>query len=296
MPLATEWAGFIDATHVFAIGNNLDVINASVHRTVESWQPEGPSPRNDVAHHFGRLALLPNRRRAYVSDDPRHEILVLDSEDSNCSPDPNGLAVFYTGDGVLADVVGGADLSAVGGVQFKPGRVGQAFALDGISGYLVAESSGHFHFGYRDSSVALYVKFESLQGAMTILDRGSADGRPTVRLVKNSDNRLGFEFATKQGHRLLRSRTNVLADRWYHVAVTKDDGAIALYVNGALEDRQTSGTEEHVEWSPFYFGASSDKNHFFHGKLDEIMFYDRSLATDEVRRLYEKRESGVCRM
>jgi hypothetical protein len=117
-----------------------------------------------------------------------------------------------------------------------------------------------------------------------------------VRLVKNSDNRLGFEFATKQGHRLLSSRTNVLADRWYHVAVTKDDGAIALYVNGVLEDRQTSGTEEHVEWSPFYFGASSDKNHFFQGKLDEIMFYDRSLATDEVRRLYEKRESGVCRM
>jgi hypothetical protein len=289
-------ARFIDAARVLVFGSSLQVVNASLYTTVEQWQQKDP-PSGEKAHGFGTMALLPNRRQAYVTDRERREILILDAEKGDCAPPSNGLVAFYSGDGVLADVAGESDLSAVGSVQFGPGRVGQAFALDGVSGRLVAQPSGHFRFGYRDSSFALYVKFDSLDGTMAILDRRSLDGRPNTHLAKTPDNRLAFEFATKQGSQLLlNSRTRVLADRWYHIAVTKDDQGLALYVNGVLEDRHKSGTEQSGDVLQILFGATWDRKHFMHGKLDEIMFYDLALTGDEVRRLYEKRESGACRM
>ena len=120
---------------------------------------------------------------------------------------------------------------------------------------------------------------------------------PSVRLAKSTDNRLTFAFARKQGAQpLLITRTKVLADRWYHIAVTKDDEGLALYVDGALEDRQILGSEPVVELSPLYFGATWDGKTFLHGKLDEIMFYNRALTGDQVHDLFERRESGECRM
>ena len=298
MPLPADAAGFIDAARVVVMGSRLSVLNISLSfRTLEQWQPQDP-PTGGAAHEFGAMALLPNHRRAYINDRDRHEILILDAERDGCTPSADGLVTLYSGDGVVDDVAGESDLSASGGVQFGPGRVGQAFELDGVSGHLVAEPSGHHRFGYRDSSFALYVKFASLEGTMTILDRKSRDGRPSARLAKTPDNHLAFEFATTQvgAPLLLNSRTTVLADRWYHVAVTKDDEGTAMYVNGVLEDRGRPLAEPTVELTPFYFGATWDRKQFLHGKLDEIMFYDRTLTAEEVRRLYEMRESGACRM
>jgi WD40 repeat protein len=295
MPLMTESAGFIDPTRVLVFGSSLTVVNASLYTTMEQWQPKGAP--GEIAHGFDAMALLPKHRRAYFNDRQRQEILILDAEDSACSSAANEPVTFYSGDGVLTDVAGESALSALGGTEFAPGRIGQAFALDGVSGHLVAQPSGHYRFGYRDSSLALYVKFDSLKGAMTILDRRSREGRPSARLAKTSDNRLAFDFARKQGAQpLLISRTKVLADRWYHVAVTKGDEGLAIYVNGTLEDRQTLGSEPIVELSPFYFGATWDGKAFLHGKLDEITFYNRALTRDQVHDLFEKRESGACRM
>jgi hypothetical protein len=57
-----------------------------------------------------------------------------------------------------------------GSVEFGPGRVGQAFVLNGRVGYLAEPWKGRYQFGRRDSSVALYAKFASVDGEMALFD------------------------------------------------------------------------------------------------------------------------------
>ena len=93
--------------------------------------------------------------------------------------------------------------------------------------------------------------------------------------------------------------TSVQANRWYHVAVTKDDEAVTLYVNGKMESRKPLGQRRdglEVGSSPMDVGRARDRRSFLHGKLDEILLYNRALSEDEVRRLHQMRESGPCKI
>jgi hypothetical protein len=296
VPVGAGGANFIDLKRVLLFGSNLAVMSASEYTIVEKWPPQDPR-QGESPHDFGAMALLPKRRRIYLCDGARREIMILDAEDDTCKPPSNGLVAFYSGDGVVGDVIGGSSMLASPGVQFGPGRVGQAFVLDGVSGHLVSQPLGDFQFGYRDSSISTYVNFGGLEGSMTILDRRSLDGQCSVHFEKAPDNRLVFEFTTTKGTQFrLYSRTRVVPDRWYHLAVTKDDRELAMYVNGVREDRCGAGTVRDYGPFPIYLGSSADGSASLKGKLDEIMFYDRALTGEQVRDLYLKRESGACRM
>jgi len=67
-----------------------------------------------------------------------------------------------------------------------------------------------------------------------------------------------------------------------------------------LEDRKSVGAERaagaNTATPTLYLGATKDGQQLLHGKLDEVLFYNRALTSDEVRRLYELRESGKCRI
>src|SRR4051812_262251 len=47
-------------------------------------------------------------------------------------PAPSGLVAWWTGDGNALDALGGNNGLLEGGTGFAPGKVGQAFSLDGI--------------------------------------------------------------------------------------------------------------------------------------------------------------------
>uniref|UniRef100_Q01PZ1 LamG-like jellyroll fold domain-containing protein n=1 Tax=Solibacter usitatus (strain Ellin6076) TaxID=234267 RepID=Q01PZ1_SOLUE len=294
LPVTTAFARFIadDQARVLVGGSGLRIMDAPLRKSFEEWQPEA-SP-GEKAHVIDAMAFLPGRRRTYVTDSTWGRILVLDAESGDCNPVPNGLIAHYPGDGVYADVVGESTLSPVGGVHFAPGHAGQAFEFDGVSGQLIMLPSGHHQFGFRDSSLVSYVKFGSLRGTMIMLDREPRRGL-RVRLARSPDQRIALDWDLG-GHCHLRSRTEVLANRWYQIAVTKTDQEVALYISGTREDScpLTTGAESH--WAPMSFGSAWEGTDRLQGKLDEILFYDRALTSDEVRKMYAKRESETCRM
>lgn len=90
---------------------------------------------------------------------------------------------------------------------------------------------------------------------------------------------------------VLRSRTILIPNRWYHVAVTWDLTVVRLYVNGTLETSAecvrcdvTPNVMHDVisrlgDWLP------DGRSHRFGGALDEFRLYDRALSPDEVLRL-----------
>jgi Concanavalin A-like lectin/glucanases superfamily len=293
LPESGHPARFMGPDRVLIAGNGLTVMYPSQDLASERWD----SPYGG----FGPIVFAGDHRKAYVGVWPLGQVLTLTAAGPECVPPSADLMASYPGDGVPTDVVGGTDLIAAGSVGFGPGRVGQAFVLDGRSGYLHADWTGHFQFGQRPASVAAYVKFARVDGDMAILDRTFSEAAVKARLIKAEDNRLHFDFALKQGGPVrLASKTVVVPGRWYHVAVTRSEAEISLYVDGMLEDNRPLGSERTAdggyEVAPLYLGATRDHRAFLEGKLDEVLFYGRALSPDDVRHLYQLGQTPACRM
>jgi len=72
---------------------------------------------------------------------------------------------------------------------------------------------------------------------------------------------------------------------WYHIVAVYNGSYSLLYINGTLDASQAnSGTIDLVN-SPLYVGADNYRYHW-NGTIDELMIYNRSLDSTEIKALY----------
>jgi DNA-binding winged helix-turn-helix (wHTH) protein/DNA-binding beta-propeller fold protein YncE len=283
-------APFVDSSRFLVLGTSVTVMDVTSGTIRENWE-----------HGFGgyyRAIFTPDGRRAFLGG--HHDILMLETEDQGCSPPQIGLEQFYSGDGTMEDTAAVTELTPRGDVSFVPGKIGQAFFFNG-TGFLDGPRTANYSFGVLDSTLALYVKFASLEGEMTLLERMTTAKDKGFAVLKSEDNRFFLEVVTTNGLVRLASKNRATENHWYHLAIAKNDRGLALYVDGVLEDQRFLN-------SPPYFLTGGDLLHRLHigagdggrlplrGWLDEIAFYDRALSPGEVKALYQLRESGPCKL
>lgn len=80
--------------------------------------------------------------------------------------------------------------------------------------------------------------------------------------------------------------------KWYHVAVTRSETEVAIYVNGELLNTAEASGQLNVAGisQPLRIGAMSENGGYFLpfiGKLDEVRLYSRALSADEIAGIYE---------
>ena len=65
-----------------------------------------------------------------------------------------------------------------------------------------------------------------------------------------------------------------------------------------LEDKSVilGGSAEINGTGPMLLGVSRERRYYLHGKLDEVLLYNRALGPTEIHHLYQIRESGPCRV
>jgi DNA-binding winged helix-turn-helix (wHTH) protein len=276
---------FVDNSRFLLTGSTISVHDAARYTPVERMEGE-----------FGGTVFAPNGSRAYIASAKPRGVLVLESEGADCAPPPNfGLAVHYPADGTFEDSVNSWRLSPHGGVRFLPGRVGQAFYFDG-GGFLSAASLGHYNsvIGSRDMSLSLYAKLAGDHGNEALLDWKGGGPSGEIRLVASENHRLIFQ--AWPGGILVRSKSSVTANTWYHIAVTRTENEIALYINGEDEGHGSAPPQVGDAYTSLTLGGYSSGSPAFRGWLDEVAFYSRALTAKEVRDLYELREHGPCKM
>jgi hypothetical protein len=278
-------SGFLDQSRFLTIGQSVSVIDATKYTTLERWGGEGRGGPSvfDSARHI-----------AYLGVQEDNSILRFEGEGPECSPPAAGLTMYYPADGSTDDAAGITALKAKGGVRFAPGKVGQAFFLDG-TGFLSETWTGHYKFLSQESAVALYVKTAIVGEEEVMIDWTNENPQAGIRLIKSLDDR--FVFQAWPGGSSLTSRTLAKPGVWYHIVVTRTDHNLTLYVNGEPEV-QTSAPirfDDHQQHS-LLLGARSPGQPAFHGWLDEIAFYNRALNAAEIRKLYQLRESGPCKL
>ncbi|MFW6172448.1 MAG: LamG domain-containing protein, partial [Elusimicrobiota bacterium] len=75
--------------------------------------------------------------------------------------------------------------------------------------------------------------------------------------------------------------TGFSTGNWHHVVIASDSGTATLYIDGVSEGAKDIGS-----FSLDVIGANQDDSYAWNGKLDEFMFFNKTLSQDDVDRLY----------
>jgi hypothetical protein len=235
---------------------------------------------------FTVFAFSPTR--LFVSSGPdATPLLVFDMETKGRELSTEKLVNHYSGDGTLDDSVGVSLLKAVGAVQFAPGLIGQAFRFDGTG---AVEGSGDATCWPCEENwtESFFAKFDSIDGEMTLLDRGGAPfGHWRHRVFKAKDNRLVLQVGEPSGGRQALGPADTQVNQWYHVAVVADRNRRTLYIDGVSQGYVDVTEPEAEKFNRGFvtFGASPGMRTAFHGLIDEIAWYERALDAHEVMAL-----------
>jgi hypothetical protein len=82
-------------------------------------------------------------------------------------------------------------------------------------------------------------------------------------------------------------RNWVPRESWRHVALVRDGEQVRVYLDGRLEPEVSGASAPPSAADQIWIGGRSDGQFGFEGRIDEVAFYGRALAADEVKRHYE---------
>lgn len=239
--------------------------------------------------------ISPDRGTVYFARPESKDLLVLSEQPRQCADLPPGMAYHFTGDGVPNDVVAGAAVSPLKGVEYAPGFIGSAFSIDGDKRKLQLGPSFTMMFGPVDWSTAFYLKTSDSSGSIFEWIAGAPElGAWSLGIEAN---RVFLKFLTSNGDSIdLRSNWD-LTPSWTHVAVTQHDRQFTLFLNG-----ESAGTawlprspQQHGFNRQMKFGWSDEQVGNFSGLIDEVGFWTRALNPEEVRQMYDVQRTAPCR-
>ncbi|MGD0413487.1 MAG: LamG domain-containing protein [Verrucomicrobiota bacterium] len=216
---------------------------------------------------------------------------------------PPGLIGWWQAEGNYLDTVGGNNLSPDGGVTFAPGRFGQAFHFDGITGSAYCTGAAALN-GWTQFTLEAWINLDITND----VPNGSA-GRGIISRVGNAANNgmnnYGYQFGTFDNSTGLFCQFNangqawpsyqttglfpqpLVTGVWYHVAATYDHNATVLYFNGSpLVTNVVGPVTIATSTSSFRISKDDNGNVPFPGRIDDVRIYNRALTAAEIAYLY----------
>lgn len=205
-----------------------------------------------------------------------------------------GLVGEYLFSGNAEDTSGFGHHGRVEGATLTVDRFGEAnsaYAFSGQGDYIAL--SPFPSLNAEAFSVSVWAKYDqdaALKGWNSAIVSQDDHGRML------DQSRRVFQLSTKgeyvTWHRMRQTKDAVgkqpiQRGEWYHFTAIYDGTQHRLYLNGVLQDVQTGSFEPNLE-EPIFIGKknSDEKRFWFHGVLDDIRIYDRSLTDSEVLELY----------
>jgi len=222
---------------------------------------------------------------------------------------PAGLVSWWPGDRNADDIVDSNPGTLHGGATFAPGKVGQAFSLDGVDDFVQVAHNANLDPGTGSFTIAAWVNKTPSSGQGVIVSKDEC-GQQCISFVSSS---YYIMLVTKGGRFQVRLRDSdpreeiqiltaptIIADgNFHHVVMQRDMAAseLRVYIDGAL-DRSAALSpgatgaimDNDGEPDPLIIGATvccgrTTKQGFFSGLIDEVQFYNRALAQSEIQAL-----------
>lgn len=144
---------------------------------------------------------------------------------------------------------------------------GASLGLDGSGDYISGALSANYNFGAGDFTVEGWFRLTALPGEVHLIEQfegGSGPGWSCY--VQSVGNFLEFFYT---GAFTLRSTTALTTGAWYYFAVSRIGSSAKLFLDGVLEDTETSGTASDASSLGLRIGARGTVGSW-PGHVDEV--------------------------
>jgi gliding motility-associated-like protein len=223
----------------------------------------------------------------------------------------NGLVACYPFNANAKDESGNGNNGTVNGATLTTDRFGKANSAYNFNGSsLIAVNPAQFK--NQSYTYATWVKLDNLPSAgdnNCFITVGGAGGDQVLSVTSSyqAQTSNGFNVGGYNNGNPIQSNNwnNVTPTigKWYHVACTRDNNSVKLYVDGQLIANNsilttTGGTTPNYG-SPTYvtFGArNGGASQYMQGSLDDIHLYNRPLSAAEVKALYDENPAPTIRI
>lgn len=220
-----------------------------------------------------------------------------------------GVVAFWRGQGSAADELGTHSGAVNAGVGYAAGRIGQAFAFDGLTGSVEVPFASDLDDFSTSFTMALWVKGGASNTMDCSIDCQSLLATPSygIEISPGNDFVDGANVSLRtnsSGGVVYWSDANgggypLAATTWYHLATTYDGSAVRLFVNG-LEvgnPQQVQGSILSMRRSDrLSIGSGAGKRvagELFDGLVDDVVVFSRALSAEEIQGLYQRSSGGL---
>ena len=229
-------------------------------------------------------------------------------ESGSCVAPPSGLVSWWRAEGDFSDATGGNPGTRLGGVRHAPGRVGQAFLFDGLTGDVSVGVRPNLDVGRGDGFtyeawISPMGTAVDVPGAGPVLEYADGvhvwqwdEGAPFSGFLGHIGSSTGY---------FVRANEGLAQNSWSHIAFTYSTltGEATLYHDGALAAQATGPSRadfaSFVTWTEFHIGRRPPGSYgsggqTFNGMIDEVSVYNRVLTKPEIWSIFHAGGSGKC--
>ena len=212
---------------------------------------------------------------------------------------PPGLVAHWSGEGKGKDSVGSNNGVLHGDVSIEPGKVGQAFALDGPGAYVEVPSSPEISPEGPFSVVAWvnYLRTSGSSSSVPVVAKGRDAPGPIDWFLGISPGRKLRLHANVGGQWIYFDCASTIAPgKWYHVAMVYDGTSLRGYVNGKLDGTQAVSGALQTTDNSLKIGAYAPVNggrgdgFCLPGKIGEVSLFNRAISASEIKAIYTQQK------
>ncbi len=214
-----------------------------------------------------------------------------------CYPQPPGLVNWWRAEGDATDSAGTNNGSLQGSAGFVAGEVGQAFSVDGVTGYVSIPDAPALDSFTNAITIELWMKSANT-GNNADWEGLVTKGNTSWRLMATTSAKTVYLGLSGTSSPDLFGTRNVNDGQWHHVAATYDGSTVSLYVDGTLDVSHPAIGQIAQNGFPLYIGGDSQPpqghTYLFSGALDEVSLYSRALSAGEIAAIYNEGSASKC--
>ena len=218
-------------------------------------------------------------------------------------PALSGLVAWWKAENNTIDSVNANNGTAIGGLSYTNGEVGQAFQFDGVSGYVSVPASPSLNIGATGSGVTIecWVKPNHFNpGAGLPIVEWDSPSKDGLQMSVNGPQLFAnIQDTAGNFHVIVTPNGTLTTGVFQHVALTFDkcSGLALLYINGAQAAAVNIGSiTPQTSYPVFNIGkrtaAVTGNGDIYNGLMDEVSLYNRALSASEIASIYNAGSAG----